>query len=158
MAQSKVPRFWKKPCYGRVTTEHGGTMLPLLADADWMAVGAAIGGGLATAGGIVGGAIKYAVGKLIEIRKEERKHEASMTERFVTTTKEIQDQAAADNREAFKALVDIQKETIKAVAEVSGTVRELNSAVNELRHELTGVREKKKRPRGNSGESGADAA
>lgn len=122
-----------------------------------MAVGGAIGTGLATAGGIIGAAIKYAVGKLVEIRKEERKHEANMTEKFVMTTKEIQDQAAADNREAFKALVEIQKETIKAVTEVAGSVRELNTAVNELRGELTGHREKKKRPRGNNHSTGADA-
>lgn len=130
----------------------------LFADVDWLTVGGTIGGGIATAGGIVGGAVKYAVGKLVEIRREERKHEAANTAKFTETVKEIQDNSANDNRAAFAALVEIQKETIKAVTEVSGTVRELNVSVNELRgqlHEITGVREKRRRPRTNR-ESGAD--
>ena len=132
-------------------------MIYLFADVDWIAVGGTIGTGLATAGGIIGAAVRYAVGKLIDIRKEERKHEAAMVDRFTATTKEIQDQAAADNREATKALIELSKETIKAVAEVSGTVRELSAGVNELRSELTGQREKRKRPRGGNSEKGADA-
>jgi malonyl CoA-acyl carrier protein transacylase len=135
-------------------------MLPLLADGmssgDWLAVGSAVGGGFITAAGIVAAAIKFAVGKLVEIRREERKHEAAMTEKFTTTTQKIQDQAAEDNRESTKALIELSKETIKAVAEVTGTVRELAGAVNELRAELTGQREKKKRPRVPNQEKGAD--
>lgn len=132
--------------------------LLLFAELDWLAVGGTVGGGIATAGGIVGGAIKYAVGKLIEIRREERKHEAAVASKFTETVKEIQDNSAKDNRSAFTALADIQKETIKAVTEVSGTVRELNVSVNELRselRELTGQREKRRRPRTNK-DSGAD--
>ena len=136
-------------------------MLPIFAEmgtGDWLAVGGSIGTGIATAGGVIATAIRYAVGKLVEIRREERKHEAATAEKFTQTTKGIQDQAAEDNRQAFKALVEIQKETIKAVAEVSGTVRELSSAVNELRNELTGQREKRKRNRGrtNNTDEGAD--
>lgn len=126
------------------------------AELDWLGVGGAIGTGLATAGGIVGAAIRYAVSKLVEIRKEERKHEAAVAQKFTETVKEIQDTAAADNREAFKALVEIQKDTIRGVTELSGTVRELNSSVNELRGELTGHREKRRRPRANNRENGAD--
>ena len=135
--------------------------MPLLAEGvssgDWLAVGSTIGGGFITAAGIVGAAIKYAVGKLIDIRREERKHEAAMTEKFTSTTQKIQDQAAADNRASTAALIDLSKETIKAVAEVTGTVRELAGAVNELRAELTGYREKKKRPRVPNQEKGADS-
>lgn len=136
--------------------------LPIFAEmspGDWLAIGSSIAGGLVTAAGIIGATVKYAVGKWIDVRREDRKHETQVAAKFTETTKEIQDQAAADNRESFKVLVDIQKETIKAVAEVSGVVRELTSSVTELRHEMTGSREsreKRKRPRGTGQQTGPD--
>lgn len=123
-------------------------MLPVLAEIDWLAFGTAIGGGLVTAAGILAAAIKYGVTKWAEFRREDRKHEAAMVEKFTTKVTEVQQQAAEDNREAFKSLVEIQRKTIESVAEATGTVRELANAVSELRRDLSEKPvEGRKRPR-----------
>jgi hypothetical protein len=136
-------------------------MLTIFAEAlstgELVTVAGTLAGGCASGGTAIGFAIRWSVGKIIDLRREERKYEVANSVKLSETFDKIQSQAADSSSKAFDALIEIQRETIKAMAEVSGSVRELNATVNELRAELIGRQEKRKRPRvANKNEESAD--
>lgn len=130
---------------------------------DWLAIAGMIGGGLATGGGTLGAAIRFAFSKYADIRKEERTHEAVIAAKFTESAEKIQQQAAEDNRKAledgrkaFATLIEIQRDAMKAVAAVVSALEKLDASVTELRSEVTGRKSGKRRPRA-ADANGADS-
>lgn len=127
---------------------------------DWLAIAGAVGTGLGTGGGALSMAIRFAFNKYAEIRREERKHEVAIAQRFTESAERIQREAADDNRKAleesrgaFKTLIEIQRNAMESVAAVVGAVVNVETAVTELREEITGARpRKRRRPRDEAGD------
>lgn len=125
-----------------------------LSAGDWLAIAGAVGGGIAAGGTALGTAIRFAFTKYAEMRAEDRKHELAVATQLAASTERIQTQAAEDNRKAledgrnaFATLIEIQGTATKAVAALAGALDKLESAVQELRAEVTGKRTGKRRPR-----------
>lgn len=121
---------------------------------DWITIAGIISGGIATGGGALGAGIRFAWNKYAEVRAEDRKHEVSVAAQLTASTEKLQRQAAEDNRKSlddsrasFATLIEIQRDAIKAVAGMISATQKLESAVNELRAEVTGKRTGKRRPR-----------
>jgi hypothetical protein len=131
-------------------------MLPLFAEmgtADWLAIAGTVGAGIATGGATLAKAIRFAFTKYAEIRREERKHEQNIAQKFTESAEKIQKDAADDNRKAFAALIEIQRTATETVAGVSAAVAKLDAGIAELRADLADRAPRRRRPRPAAGPS-----
>ena len=120
-------------------------LLAEMSPGDWLAIATAVGAGISGAGVALGTAIRFGFNKYAEIRREERKHEVTIAQRFTESAERIQREAAEDNRKAlengqraFATLIEIQGKSMEGYAALSGAIQQLETSVCELRNELGG--------------------